>query len=226
MAMAAANAPGFLDDTETIVAVPAETGSDMQWRIYQSYIKRNRYAISILNSAINDIQRDAIVELIQAGDIAGNWDKLIAMNQAQHPFFASNVRDTFYEEIFDPKTQTIRQFIDILLSHQIMLSKTKYAIGDLELKSLLLEKLPNTGIWRDSRFLAIDPKLSLEKTLLLLVAMASLPIQNSDTNDGDTVTSSVKDNDKRRGRKMNRICKRTRTNSIIQRGKTAKSRED
>ncbi|TGO17071.1 hypothetical protein BTUL_0021g00700 [Botrytis tulipae] len=198
MAMAAANALGFLDDTETIVAVPAEEGSDIQWRIYQSYIKRKGYAISILNSAINDMQRAAIVELIQAGDIAGSWDKLIAMDQAQHPLFASNVRDTFYEETFDPKTQTIRQFIDILLSHQIMLSKSKYAICDLELKSVLLEKLPNTGIWRDSRFLAIDPEFSLEKTILLLVAMASLPIQNSDTNDGDAVNSSIKKNDKRR----------------------------
>ncbi|TGO69486.1 hypothetical protein BOTNAR_0010g00220 [Botryotinia narcissicola] len=105
MAMAAANTMGFLDETETIVAVPAETGSDMQWRIYQSYIKIKRYATSILNSAINDIQRAAIVELIQAGDIAGIWHKLIAIDQAQHPLFASNVRDTFYEETFDPKSQ-------------------------------------------------------------------------------------------------------------------------
>ncbi|KAF7941898.1 uncharacterized protein EAE97_006735 [Botrytis byssoidea] len=178
-------------------------------------LKRKGYAISILNSAINDIQRAAIVELIQAGDTAGSWDKSIAMDQAQHPLFGSNVRDTFCEETFDPKTQTIRQFIDILLSHQIMLSKTKYATCDLELKSVLLEKLPSTGIWRDSKFLAIDAEFSLEKTVLFLVVMASLPVQNSDTNDGDAVSSSVKKNDKIRGSEMNRFGKRTRTKSII-----------
>ncbi|TGO34468.1 hypothetical protein BHYA_0196g00250 [Botrytis hyacinthi] len=215
MSMAAANALGFLDDTETIVAVPAETGSDMQWRIYQSYIKRKGYAISILNSAINDIQRAAIVELIQAGDIAGSWNKLVAMDQTQHPSFVANVRKIFHEETFDPETQTIRQFIDILLSHQITLSKSKHGICDLELKSVLLEKLPNTGIWRYLRVSAIYKRLSLEDTILHLVVMASLPIPKSDTNDGDAVNASVKKNDKRRGGEMNRFDKGTRTKSII-----------
>ncbi|KAF7891218.1 uncharacterized protein EAF02_001543 [Botrytis sinoallii] len=225
MAMAAANALGFLDDTETIVAVPAETDSDIQWKIYQSYIKRKGYAISILNSAINDIQRAAIVELIQAGDITGSWNKLVAMDPAQHPSYVANVRETFFEETFDPKTQTIRQFIDILLSHQMMISTSKGAICDLELRSVLLEKLPNTGIWRSSRYFAIDMKLSLERTIMHLVVMASLPIPKSDTNDGDAVNSSVKKNDKRRGSE-HRFDRRTITKYIIRRGKTAKSRKD
>ncbi|THV48992.1 hypothetical protein BGAL_0217g00170 [Botrytis galanthina] len=225
MAMAAANTLGFLNDTETIVAVPAETDSDMQWKINQSYIKRKGYAISILNSAINDIQRAAIVELILAGDIAGSWNKLVAMGPAEHPLFASNVRDIFYEETFDPKTRTIRQFIEILLSHQIMLSKSKYGICDLELKSVLLDKLPNTGIWRNARFLTKDTKLSLEKTILLLIKMGSLSISKPDTNYGDAVNSSVKKNDKRRGSEMNRIDKRTRTKSFILKGKNSQVKE-
>ncbi|KAM3150219.1 hypothetical protein ABEW05_009459 [Botrytis cinerea] len=197
MALAAAGALGFLDNTEAVVAVPAETDSDIQWQIYQSYMKRKGYAISILNSAINHIQRAAIFELIIAGDIKRSWDKLAEMDQAKHPLFVANVRRSFHRGTFDPNKQTIRQFTDILLNYQIMVSTSKSGITDTELRSVLLQKLPETGIWRSSKNFAVDNELSLEKTIQHLVISASSLIPKSITNNGGAVDTIDKKNNNR-----------------------------
>ena len=197
MALAAAGALGFLDNTEAVVAVPAETDSDIQWQIYQSYIKRKGHAISILNSAINHIQRAAIFELIIAGDIKGSWDKLAEMDQAKHPLFVANVRRSFHRETFDPNKQTIRQFIDILLNYQIMISTSKSGITDTELRLELLQKLPETGIWCVPRLYAINNELTLGETIQHLIINTSFSIPKSVTNNGDAVDTNNKKNDNR-----------------------------
>ncbi|KAF7950295.1 hypothetical protein EAE96_007583 [Botrytis aclada] len=210
MAMAAADALGFLENTETIVAVPAETDSEVQSKMYQNYKKRKGYAIYIINTGLKHIQRAAIVELILAGDIKGSWNKLAAMDQAQNPLFIANVRQTFARETFDPKTQTIRQFAIILLNHQIMISTSKYGITDAELRSILLQSLPETGIWPASRSFAINYDLSFEKTIQHLV-IASTPSTKSGTNNGDAVNAIITRNDERERTVTDIFDKMTRT---------------
>ncbi|TEY55493.1 hypothetical protein BOTCAL_0232g00010 [Botryotinia calthae] len=199
MALAAADALGFIDNTEEVVTAPAESESelDLQWQIYQSYIKRKGFAICIINSAIDHIQRAAIVKFILAGDIKGSWDELAELDQAKHPSFVANVRRSFELETFDPNKQTIRQFIDILLNYQIMISTSESGITDTELKSALLWSLPGTGIWLVLRLHAINNKLTLRETIQNLIISTSFLNPKSVTNNGGAVDTINKKNNNR-----------------------------
>jgi hypothetical protein len=77
------------------------------------------------------------------------WDKLKTLDQGRDSVFVANIHAQFAKEIFDPTTQTIRQFKRILDHYQNQIASTTNPITDEEAKNKLLQSLPS-GVGSDS----------------------------------------------------------------------------
>ncbi|ESZ97772.1 hypothetical protein SBOR_1854 [Sclerotinia borealis F-4128] len=98
----------------------------------RAYKKKHRNVISIINSAVNSVYHSSLVPFLATSDIVGMWNKLKEHNYTVHPQYITEVRKQFHFEDFNPKTQTLCQFLECLLNYQSKTSISDRAISDQE----------------------------------------------------------------------------------------------
>ncbi|KAI9643887.1 hypothetical protein NHQ30_007238 [Ciborinia camelliae] len=140
LALAAAGAIGIVENTED-EPNPREIDDHEDWK------KRRGFALSILSSGVDSIYRSSLLPFAREYDAAGMWDHLREHDVAVHPQYIAEVRKQFHFATFDPKTQTLRQFLEQLLHFQRQTSSSARSISDEEVYQQLLIKIPDLPDW-------------------------------------------------------------------------------
>ncbi|ESZ92151.1 hypothetical protein SBOR_7468 [Sclerotinia borealis F-4128] len=138
------------------------------------FMKQLANSISIFNSSVGAIHRPAILELITQFDVQGVWEVLKSHDRSKRPQYIAETRAKFSRELFNPKTQSIRGFVNTLKSHQRLTLDTEPVITDMEVFHYLLQSLPENEKWQSSRSFILNTELSLTDTISNLSVIEKL----------------------------------------------------
>jgi hypothetical protein len=95
---------------------------------------RRNLAIQIIFSSVSQDYVHTIAPFLDISDPKGMWDKLKTLDRGRDSVFVANIRAQFAKEIFDPTTQTVRQFKRILDHYRNQIASTTNPITDEEAK--------------------------------------------------------------------------------------------
>jgi hypothetical protein len=126
---------------------------------------RRNLAIQIIFSSVSQDYVHTIAPFLDIFDPKGMWDKLKTFDQGRDSVFIANIRAQFAKEIFDPTTQTVRQFKRILDHYRNQIASTASPITDEEAKNKLLQALPSgmgSDGWKTIRLWCVKEKLNYE----------------------------------------------------------------
>jgi hypothetical protein len=144
------------------------------------YNKRRNLGISIIFGSVHPDYLHLLEPFLNTSDPQGMWDKLKTADRGRDAMFIANIRSQFARELFDPTTQTIREFKRILDSYRNQIASTPAPnpISDEEAKQKLLQALPR-GIggegWQTAKMWCIKEKLSYEQCVTSLESFEGPP---------------------------------------------------
>ena len=92
-------------------------------------------------------------------------------NRSNDPVWVSDIRSRFGKEVFDPATQIVRKFVNMLRGYASKISGTDRPIKDSEIRKRLLSALPEgvgSELWQQSKQWCLRDLLDLNQTITLL----------------------------------------------------------
>ena len=122
---------------------------------------------------------------------------------SNNTIYATNVRDSFEDQTWNPDTTPIRDFVDNLMEHKMLFdNSTKYKISFEEVIGRVFRKVPNTNFWKGTKDACKDQNFDLEQTIRRLQEAQGTVGQYVETANQAEAEAAFRDNN--RGREIKR----------------------
>lgn len=158
------------------------------------------------NSTTEDI-RDNLDRFIENGDAPGLWTQLATFNPASDNLF------NFNRETYQPPSDTISSYATRLHKEQRNLASTPKAITDEQLRSQLIEGLPDEDIWQTARLLLVNQFPNFEETTQYLRGIEDILVRPPESSSA-TANNRQQQRQSKRQRKRQKRRQRKRQGQL------------
>jgi hypothetical protein len=131
--------------------------------------ERRRRAINIISNSVSEQLVNKISSYVDEVNPHGMWEVLALENKvANDPVHRQSLRSQFSKETWDPKVETIQSYANRLETYRTKLAGTDSSLTEHDIRTALLESVPDDDVWRLGKHLCIQERRDLSSCISLL----------------------------------------------------------